>query len=431
VTALGIAGLLALLAADAVLVIAEYSLAAAPRAELEQSAAEGRRGARAALALIDEPGRFVGTVQVAITTICIALGALGVTVLRELLDPLVAAGLSFVLALAIVTYVGVVVGELAPKAIGLHHAAGAASVLARPIAVLEHLARPLLWLLRGSARVVLTPLRVPPAPAGATVHTVEELRGIVAEAEDSGLIREAEEEMLFRVFDFAGQEAADVMVPWSEVVILDASLTVPQAVSHALEAPHSRFPVVRGSIDDVAGFIALRDLTSAMHGGDERPIEVLVRDLLVVPQTKDVGALLQEMRQSAAQMALVVGEYGQTLGIVTLNDLVEEIVGEIEEEYGLPDEAVEQLPDGRLRVAGSFTGDDFNETFDTDLPTEDYRTLGGLVFGDLGRAPRRGDVVTVAGVELSVERVEGPRIERLLVRLPQREDSGDAGGRGV
>lgn len=423
-TALGFAGLLALIAANAFFVLSEYALVTAPRALVQEAASDGSKGARAALALMDDPVRFISTVQVAITALGIALGALGEPLLRGVFDPLVSTAVAFTLAFAIVTYLGVVLGELVPKAIALHRAAAIAALVARPIALLQTALRPLVWLLQASARWVLRPLRVPPALAGTTVHTVEELRGIVAEAEDSGLIREAEEEMLFRVFDFAGQEAADVMVPWSEVAILDASLTVPRAVERALEAPHSRFPVVRGSIDDVAGFIALRDLTAAMHEGDERTIEVLVRDLLVVPQTKDVGALLQEMRQSAAQMALVVGEYGQTLGIVTLNDLVEEIVGEIEEEYGLPDEAVENLPDGRLRVAGSFTSDDFNETFGTRLPTEDYRTLGGLVFGELGRAPRRGDVVGVAGVELSVERVEGPRIERLLVRLPADEASG-------
>jgi putative hemolysin len=418
VTALGILAVLTLLAANAFFVVAEYALVTAPRVLVQQAADGGSGGARTALELMDDPVRFISTVQLAITGLSIALGALGEPLFRELFDPLVAAGVAFALAFALVTYLGVVVGELVPKAIALHSAPAMAALVARPISALQVALRPAVWLLQASARLLLTPLGVPPAPAGTTVHTVEELRGFVAEAEDSGLIQEAEEEMLFRVFDFAGQEAADVMVPWSDVAILDASLTVRQAVAHALEAPHSRFPVVRGSIDDVAGFIALRDLTAAIHEGDERTIEVLVRDLLVVPQTKDVGALLQEMRKTAAQMALVVGEYGQTLGIVTLNDLVEEIVGEIEEEYGLPDEAVEELPDGRLRVAGSFTSDDFNETFGTSLPTEDYRTLGGLVFGELGRAPRRGDAVTVAGVELSVERIEGPRIERLLVRLP-------------
>ncbi len=178
--------------------------------------------------------------------------------------------------------------------------------------------------------------------------------------------------------------------------------------------------MIRSSIDDVAGVLALRDLTTALHAGDERTIEPLARELLVVPETKDVGSLLQELRKGGAQMALVVGEYGRTMGIVTLNDLVEEIVGEIEEEYGLPDESVRELPDGRVRVSGTFTTDDFNETFHTALPTDAYRTLGGLVFGELGRAPRRGDVVTVADVELAVEQIEGPRIEKLLVLLPRR-----------
>lgn len=417
-TALGILGVLALVMANAFFVIAEYALVTAPRGRVQEMADGGSGGARVALTLMDDPVRFIGTVQVGITALSIALGALGEPVFREVFDPLVATWISFTLSFAIVTYLSVVLGELVPKALALHRAAPVAALVARPIALLQRIITPIVWVLQGSARLILRPLGVPAAPAGATVHTVDELRGIVAEAEDSGLIEEAEEEMLYRVFDFADQEAADVMVPSSEVVTLEGSLTVRDAVERALQAPHSRFPVVRGSIDEVAGVLALRDLTTALHAGDQRTIDKLARDLLVVPETKDVAALLQEMRKGGAQMALVVGEYGRTMGIVTLNDLVEEIVGEIEEEYGLPDEAVQELPDGRLRVSGTFTCDDFNETFRTELPTEDYRTLGGLVFGELGRAPRRGDVVTVASVELAVEEIEGPRIAKLLVRLP-------------
>ena len=420
-TALGILGVLALLVANAFFVIAEYALLTAPRTQVEELAQDGSRGAAAALRLLDDPARFVGTVQIGITGLGIALGAVGVPVFSDLFDPAVAAGVSFVLAFSIVAYLSVVLGELVPKAIALHRAARVAAFVARPIALLQRVIAPLAWVLQGSARILLRPLGVPVAPAGATVHTVDELRGIVAEAEDSGLIEEAEEEMLYRIFDFAGQEVADIMVPWSEVVSLDASLSVRDAVARALEAPHSRFPVIRGSIDDVSGVVALRDLTTALHAGEDHTIEPLARELLVVPETKDVGSLLQELRKGGAQMALVVGEYGRTMGIVTLNDLVEEIVGEIEEEYGLPDESVQELPDQRLRVSGTYTSDDFNETFNTALPTDGQRTLGGLVFAELGRAPRRGDVVTVEGVELTVEHTEGPRIDKLLVRLPAGE----------
>ncbi len=425
-TALGILGVLALVLANAFFVIAEYALVTAPRTSVKQLADGGSRGARVALTLMDDPVRFISTVQVGITALGIALGALGEPVFRELFDPVVAAWASFVLAFAIVTYVTVVLGELVPKALALHRAAPIAAFVARPIALLQRISFPVVWIFQRSAQLLLRPLGVQPAPAGATVHTVDELRGIVAEAEDSGLIEEAEEEMLYRIFDFAGQEVADIMVPWSEVISLDASLSVRDAVALALEAPHSRFPVIRGSIDDVAGVVALRDLTTALHAGEDHTIEPLARELLVVPETKDVGSLLQELRKGGAQMALVVGEYGRTMGIVTLNDLVEEIVGEIEEEYGLPDESVQELPDQRLRVSGTFTSDDFNETFHTALPTDGQRTLGGLVFAELGRAPRRGDVVTVAGVELTVEQTEGPRIDKLLVRLPAGDDAGGA-----
>jgi putative hemolysin len=418
VTGLGLAGVFLLILGNAFFVIAEYALVTAPRTAVQELADDGNRGARAALGLMDDPVRFISTVQVGITALGILLGALGEPVFREIFDPLVATAVSFALAFAIITYLSVVLGELVPKAIALHRAARVATVIARPIALLQRVFWPVVWIFQRSATVILRPLGVPAAPVGASVHTVEELRGILAEAEDSGLIEEAEEEMLYRVFDFAEQEAADVMVPWSEVATLDASLSVPEAVGAALEAPHSRFPVLRGSIDDVAGIIALRDLAAALRDGEPGTIAPLAREAPVVPETKDVGALLQEMRHAGSQMAIVINEYGSTLGIVTLNDLIEEIVGEIEEEYGLPDESVRELGDGRLLVSGSYTVDDFNETYGTNLPTGDYRTLGGIVFGTLGRAGVRGDRVEVEGVVFAVEAVEGARIERLSVRLP-------------
>ncbi len=220
-TVLGILGVLALVLVNAFFVVAEYALVTAPRMAVKELADGGSRGARTALTLMDDPVRFIGTVQLGITAVGIGLGALGEPVFRELFDPLVAAWLSFTLAFAIVTYVTVVVGELVPKALALHRAAPIAAFVARPIALLQRLGTPVVWVLQGSARLILRPLGVPAAPAGATVHTVDELRGIVAEAEDSGLIEEAEEEMLYRVFDFAAQEAGDVMVPSSEVVTLD------------------------------------------------------------------------------------------------------------------------------------------------------------------------------------------------------------------
>lgn len=418
---LGLLAVLLLVLANGFFVIAEYALVTAPRAALQVLERDGHRGARTALALRDDPVRFIGTIQLAITGLGILLGALGEPILRRLFDPLLAAALSVVLALTLVTYVTVVLGELVPKAIALHRAARVAALVAGPITFFGRLLLPAVWVLQVSARGVLRLFGVPAAPTGESVHTVEELRAIVAEAEDTGLIEEAEEEMLYRVFDFAAHEAGDVMVPWSQVATLDADLDAGTALQAALETPYTRFPVLRGSIDDVVGLVTLRELVEATLADDGAPptssIEPLARDLLVVPETKDVGALLQELRSAGAQMSLVVNEYGSTLGIVTLQDLVEEIVGEIEEEYGLPDESIARLPDGRVRVSGSFTIDDFNEQLRATLPADRYRTLGGLVFGELGRAPRRGDRVEIADVAFEVAAVDGPRVSALLVAL--------------
>jgi len=418
--------MLLLIGAIAFFVAAEYALVAAPRAELEELARTGRRGARTAVALADAPEQSVGTVEAAISVLMIALGALGVPVLRQILDPLVAAGVSFLLALLVVVLFGVVLGELVPKALALHRAAAVAAFVAPLLGAVDGLLRPLVWTLQSSASLVLRPLHIPAAPVGTSVHSVDKLREMLADAEDSGLIEEAEEEMLYRVFDFADQEVGDVMVPWSEVTALPVELSAAEALERIVDKPHTRYPVYREDIDHIAGILHVRDLFVALHarGEGEVRIEDLLRPAPCVPEMKDLGALLGEMRRSGQHVAIVINEYGSTIGLATLEDLVEEIIGEIEDEFDLPDESVARLPDGRVRVAGSFTVDDFNEQFHTELPQERYRTLGGLVFGALGRQPHVGDVTRFGAVELTVDAVEGPRIERLVVALPDADPSG-------
>jgi len=228
--------------------------------------------------------------------------------------------------------------------------------------------------------------------------------------------------MLYKVFDFADKEASDVMVPRPDVVALSVELPPEEALAAVIESPYTRYPVYRSSLDEVVGVLHVRDLFSALvdRGIAGVNLEQLLRPAHIVPETKDLAALLAEFRRTNQHMAIVVDEYGDLEGIVTLEDLLEEIVGEIEDEFDLPDESIERLEDGRMRIAGTFPVDDFNEQLKRDLPVEDYHTIGGLVFGLLGRAPEPGDRVEHDGCLFKVLEVEGSRIQRLEVELLPR-----------
>jgi putative hemolysin len=203
------------------------------------------------------------------------------------------------------------------------------------------------------------------------------------------------------------------------VVWIDADLLVDEALDQVVDTPHARYPVGRGSIDNLAGVVHSRDLIAASRrGAQDLRVSAVAREALVVPETKDVAALLREQREQRQHLAVVVDEYGATAGIVTLEDVVEEIVGEIEDEFDLPDSTLEWIGPRTVAVAGSMTIDDFNETVGTDLPVGHSRTLAGLAFDGLGRRPLAGDVVTVDGVELRVDAVDGNRITRIEVTLP-------------
>jgi putative hemolysin len=246
-----------------------------------------------------------------------------------------------------------------------------------------------------------------------------ELKLLLSQSTEHGEIEQGEREMLYKVFDFADKEASDVMVPRPEVVALSIDLPAEEFLAAVIDSPFTRYPVYRESLDNVVGILHVRDLFSAMYdrGIDGVEMESLVRPTHMVPETKDLAALLGEFRRTNQHMAIVIDEYGAMEGIVTLEDLLEEIVGEIEDEFDLPDESIERVDENTVRIDGTFPIDDFNEQFKTTLPNNDFHTMGGFVFGLLGRAPEEGDEVSYDGLVFRVDETEGTRIDRLDVKF--------------
>ena len=426
-TTLRIAIVFLLVGANAIFVAAEYALVTGRRSRLEERAERGGRGARTALRLMDDPVRFISTVQVGITVSAILLGAIGEPLLSGLMEPPVSTTVAFLISFAILTYLSVVLGELVPKAVALQRAEVLAIALAVPLDLLARIAYPIVWLLEKSANAVLRVLRVKPAPAGMIAYTREDIRYSVAAAEDHGELHEAEEEMLYKVFDFASKEVSAVMVPRPDVVAIAADMPPEDALATVVDSPFTRYPLYRDSLDDVVGILHVRDLFAAMHdlGISAVKLESIARPPYVVPETKDLGALLGDFRREKQHMAIVVDEYGDMDGIVTLEDVLEEIVGEIEDEFDLPDTSIERIDENRIRIEGTYTIDDFNEAFGTELEQDGFHTMAGLVFGSLGRAPEVGDTVNADGLLLTVLEVEGSRILRLEVEFGLEPPAGE------
>jgi putative hemolysin len=391
------------------------------RATLRPRAEAGHAGARAALRLIDDPVRVISTVQVGITATGILVGAVGEPLVRDMLGNWMPRGLGFLIAFSVVTYLSVVFGELVPKALTLQRAEALAVLVAPAIELVADVLRPVVWLLRASASVVLRAFGVREVVAGESVRSPADLRALVDEAEASGVIPRAQEELLHNVFEFADREVRDVMVPAFAVDWLDADLTPDEALDEVLRAPHERYPVARGSLERLAGIVHVRDLVAAARRRAATAVGELARPAMVVPETKDLAALLHEVREQHQQLAVVVDEHGAVTGIVTLEDVLEELVGDIQDEFDLPDARVQWVDDRTLRVAGSMTVDDFDETVGAHLPQDGPRTLAGLVLHELGRQPEPGDTVAVDGATIRVEAVDGLRISRLLVTLADRE----------
>jgi CBS domain containing-hemolysin-like protein len=440
-TALELFAVAVIVAANAFFVAAEYGLVTVRRTRMQELEAQGNRGARRVLRLLEQPPRFISAIQLGVTLSSLALGAIGEPVVSKLLErPLdllpeswhtsVATTISVILAFTILSYFHVVMGEIVPKSFTLQHPERVALFAAGPISSFYVIFRPFIWVLVRSSAAVLRWFGVSASSGVTLVHSEEELKMLVTASRQKGVLEEEEQEMLHKVFEFADKDAADVMVPRPDVVALPADMPVPDLLSLVLRHPYTRYPVFDGDLDDVLGILHVRDLFTAINdrGIERLDVRALLREPIVVPETKSLDELLAEFRRTSNHMAVVVDEYGSTAGLATLEDLIEEIVGEIGDEFDLPDAGVLRIGRGRVRIGGSFPIEEFNERFGLELPDDDYHTVGGFVFGEIGRAPRVGDTVGFDGARFEVSRIDGPRITEVDITFAPAQPQAEATG---
>jgi CBS domain containing-hemolysin-like protein len=415
---------------NAFFVVAEYALVRSRRERLEALAEEGSRGARIALGQLEEMGDYISACQVGITMASIGIGALGEPAIAHLLEGAfghstgrdIAVALSVAIAYVLITFVQSTVGEIVPKLYTIQHAEG----LARRIAPIMRLFmigfKPFIVALNKSSEWMLRRLGIDPdaEPEGGTP---DELKRIIAQSQTGGQIDAGEAEMLTGVFHLHEQEARQVMTPIPAVVTIDIAEPASEALRRCVSSGHSRLLVIEhDNPDQVRGIIHVNQLVKLLLAGDsEGSFASLVREAPIVPETKPLDDLLADLQRERTELSVVIDEYGRTAGIVTIEDIIEEIVGEISDETDPAGGAIRRLANGDWFVRGHVAVADL-DNYGLELPadTDAYNSVGGLVFAELGRLPKRGDSISANGYTIRVESVRQNRIEAVRIR-PRRE----------
>jgi putative hemolysin len=318
---------------------------------------------------------------------------------------------ALVLVTLVISYVSLVLGELVPKRLALQRTEAFALALGPTIDRVSRISRPVIWLLSASTNVVVRLLGGDPHVQREQI-TDEELRELVGSHETLG---EEERRILEDVFEAGDRQLREVMVPRTDVAFLDASMPVYKAAQQALSRPHSRYPVIRGSSDDVMGFVHVRDLLDPQLANRSIRVGELSRKVLTLPWTRPILAALTDMRREGIHLAMVADEYGGTAGIVTMEDLVEELVGDIRDEYDVDEAEATRSPRGEIEVDGLLNLDDFEDATGVELPEGPYETVAGFLMARLGRIPAPGDRVELEGHTITVLVVDGRRVSRVRV----------------
>jgi CBS domain containing-hemolysin-like protein len=417
--------LFVLIAINGVFVAAEFALVRSRRSRIEQLASEGSKGATGVLEQLDRIDEYLSACQLGITMASIGIGFLGEPAVAELIEPAfggishgVAVAISVAIAYALVTTLHVTVGEQAPKLFAISRPEESARFLAAPLRWFRRITAPftvaLTWMANGVARL----FGVRPGEIDEQQPTSEDLQVLISQSAVRGKLDPGEAVMLRGVFHLHEQEAREVMTPIPAVVVVDFSSNVSDALNLCISSGHNRLVVVEdGNADRVRGIVhALRLVRLMMNEGPEAKIESAVRDALIVPETKPLDDLLTELQRQRSSMGVVVDEYGRTVGIVTVEDILEEVVGEIEDETDPLAGSLRQLANGDWYVRGHVSlGDLADRGIELPVDTDAYNSIGGYVFGELGRLPKRGDLISADGFEIRVESVRENRIEAVRI----------------
>jgi CBS domain containing-hemolysin-like protein len=411
---------------NAFFVIAEYALVRSRRARLEVLAEAGARGARLALAQHEQIGDYISACQVGITLTSIAIGAIGEPTIAHLLEPVLgkpishglSVAISVIIAYLLITSAHITVGELVPKLYAIQHAEGVARRTARPLQFFRTIFHPFIVVLTAASNRILRMLGIDP-DAEVEGGTPDEIKRIIADSYSGGQLDAGEANMLTGVFHLHEQEARQVMTPIPAVVTVDVRETVEDALRKCVSTGHSRLVVTEDeNADRVKGIVHVNQLVKLMMSeGPEVHFDALVRPAPIIPETKPLDDLLADLQRERTELAIVIDEYGRTAGIVTLEDIIEEIVGEISDETDPAGGAVRRLANGDWFVRGHVAVTDL-EDYGLDLPvdTDAYNSVGGFVFAQLGRLPKRGDTIAADGYSIRVESVRENRIEAVRIR---------------
>ena len=423
----GIALVIVLVLANGFFVAAEFGLVAVRRSRIDQLAADGDRRAQTVQHALKHLDRYISGTQLGITLSSLALGWIGEPALAALIDRgLVALGMeapsaavhsaaAITMAFLVITFLHIVLGELAPKSVALTKPEAVSKLVARPLALFSTIAYPGIWFLNGAANLLLRMFRIEPVSELEHVHSAAELRLLVTQSAQHGRLNATDTAMLAGVFDFHEKKARDVMRPRTEIVALPVDATDTEVWEVVRRERYSRYPIYRETLDDVVGVFLAKDLW--LHD-PEQPFILAehARPTMYVPDNRPAERVLDDLRRTRAHMAVVLDEYGGTAGMLTLEDLIEEVIGDINDEYDFATrQAVEA--NGVLELAGAMSLVDVRSDYQLRIPDGDWNTLGGYVFGELGRLARIGDRVVFPGGELEVVAMDGRRVAAVRVHV--------------
>jgi CBS domain containing-hemolysin-like protein len=417
---------LVLVGLNAFFVAAEFALVRVRDSRIQQLEQEGSARAGVVRDALRDLDAYLAACQVGITMASLGLGWVGEPAVAHLIEPILEAVnvtseravsiIAFVLGFAIITYAHLVFGEQAPKYFSIQRAEGTSLWISRPLKFFMVLFSPLVWLVNASTNFILRPWGIKLGEE-MEAHSEEELRIMISSSAASGELEPEERDYINNVFDFGDRVAREIMVPRPDIEALKVDSPLPEMVDAGVFGRYTRYPVFEEDLDHILGAVHVKDLLRASRENpDEFDVRSVIRDCLVIPENKPIEQILKEFQQRKLQMAIVIDEWGSVEGLITIEDVLEEIVGEIQDEFDEGEAKIEEIGDGVYAVDGRIPITDVNEYFGLDLPHEDFDTIGGYVLGSLGRPPEPGDTVEADSATLNVKSVDGPRVSMLTLR---------------